>query len=110
VVRPADERSGAAYFQNKAIEVVAAASAQLPDNPPEIRTADVATWVANHRHDAAQAIVMGGNGFRVAGAVEPLEARIGRPVLAPNQALLWALLRRMRITLAASGRGSLFRH
>jgi maleate isomerase len=101
---------GAAYFQNEGFEVVAAASAQLPDDPREIQTADVATWVANHLHDAAQAVVMGGNGFRVAGAVKPLEERIGRPVLAPNPALLWALLKRMRITLSASGRGSLFRH
>ena len=101
---------GTAYFQNEGFEVVAAASAKLPNDPLQIHTADVVTWVTNHLHHAVQAVVMGGNGFRVAGAVEPLEERIGRPVLAPNQALLWALLRKLRISPPVSGRGLLFQH
>jgi len=101
---------GAAYFRNEGFDVVATVSAKLPNDPRQIQAADVVTWVSNHLDDAAQAVVMGGNGFRVAGAVEPLEQRIGRPVLAPNQVLLWALLRKLRIAGSVSGHGSLFQH
>jgi maleate isomerase len=101
---------GAAYFRNEGFDVVATASAKLPNDPRQIQAAEVVTWVSNHLDDAAQAVVIGGNGFRVAGAVEPLEERIGRPVLAPNQVLLWVLLRKLRIIGSVSGHGSLFQH
>jgi maleate cis-trans isomerase len=35
--------------------------------------------------DAAEAVFIGGNGFRAAGAIAPLEKAIGRPILTSNQ-------------------------
>jgi maleate isomerase len=107
---PGMNELGVAYFRNEGFDVVAAASAKLPNDPLQIQAGDVVTWVSNHLDDAVQAVVMGGNGFRVAGAVEALEQRIGRPVLAPNQVLLWALLRKLRNAPSVSGHGSLFQH
>jgi maleate isomerase len=37
-------------------------------------------------------VVIGGNGFRAVGAIEAMEADLGRPVLSANQVLLWAAL------------------
>jgi maleate isomerase len=49
-----------------------------------------------------------GNGFRAAGAIEPVEAAIGRPVLTSNQVLLWQLLAQAGDTSEIHGYGRLF--
>jgi maleate isomerase len=43
--------------------------------------------------EEAAAVVFGGNGLRVVGAIAALERELDRPVVAPNQALLWAAMR-----------------
>jgi maleate isomerase len=83
---------GAEYFQSQGFEVVDARLADLPPEPDQIEPAMVVEWVAQHTSDRAEAVVMGGNGFRVAHAIHPLEDRIGRLVLAANQVLLWSVL------------------
>jgi maleate isomerase len=40
----------------------------------------------------AEAVVFGGNGFRVVGIIDALERELARPVVSPNQALLWAAM------------------
>jgi maleate isomerase len=55
---------------------------------------DLHAWVSEHVSTTdAEAIVFGGNGFRAVGAIAALEADLGRAVVTPNQALLWAALR-----------------
>jgi len=101
---------GATYFQNEGFDVVSCTSAELPNDPDRIDADEVVTWISQHVRDETQALFVGGNGFRVAPAIERLEQHIGRPVLASNQVLLWSLLGKLHARTAVSGYGSLFQH
>lgn len=101
---------GAAYFQRQGLDVVFAASAELPGDPDRISTAEVAAWTARSVSGDAEAVFIGGNGFRAAGAVAALEAELGRPVLTANQVLLWNLLAEAGGTFEVGGYGRLFTH
>jgi maleate isomerase len=101
---------GAAYFQNEGFEVVSSMSADLSRDPRRIEAAAVVEWTPRHVRDDAEAVFIGGNGFRAAGAIAPLEAAIGRPVLTSNQVLLWNLLAHAGATFEISGYGRLFLH
>jgi maleate isomerase len=90
------------------VHVVSSVSADLPRDPRRIQTAAVIEWTSRHAPDDAEAVWIGGNGFRAAGAVEALEDTIGRPVLTANQVLLWALLAHADATFEVSGYGQLF--
>jgi len=101
---------GAAYFASQGFDVVSSESAGLSHDPAAIEPAAVAAWISRHVADSAQAIFIGGNGFRAAGAIEALEATIGRPVLTSNQVLLWQLLAGADASLVIEGYGRLFTH
>ena len=64
----------------------------LPSDQARITAADLYTWVCTHTPADAEAVVIGGNGFRAVGAIAALEHTLDRPVLTANQALLWAAL------------------
>ena len=64
----------------------------LPSDQALIRPADLYDWARKSVPDTADAVAIGGNGFRAVGVVEALEAELARPVLTANQALLWAAL------------------
>jgi maleate isomerase len=99
---------GAAYFRSRGVHVVSSVSANLPRDPRQIQTAAVIEWTSRHAPDDAEAVWIGGNGFRAAGAIEALEDTLGRPVLTANQVLLWALLAHAGATFEVSGFGQLF--
>ena len=99
---------GAAYFASQGFDVVSSVSAGLSHDPRAIEPAAVCEWASRHAADAAQAVFIGGNGFRAAGAIEALEAAIGRPVLTSNQVLLWQLLAQADDTVEIHGYGRLF--
>ena len=99
---------GATYFRDEGFDVVASRSADLPRDPCRIEPDEVLTWISQHASDDAQAVFIGGNGFRVVPAIERLEQQLGRPVLAANQVLLWSLLRKAGVRMEVSGYGSLF--
>jgi maleate isomerase len=99
---------GNRYFQNEGFNVIASMSAALPSDPQRIEADEVITWISHHVNDDAQAVFIGGNGFRVATAIERLEHHVGRPVLASNQVLLWSLLGKLRVRSEVCGYGSLF--
>lgn len=99
---------GAAYFASQGFDVVSSASAGLSHDPRAIQPAAVCEWASHHVADAAEAVFIGGNGFRAAGAVEALETAIGRPVLTANQVLLWQLLAQADDTFEINGYGRLF--
>ncbi|WP_427893160.1 hypothetical protein ACQHIV_09780 [Kribbella sp. GL6] len=84
---------GAQYFRHQGFEVVDARLADLPD---EIQPATVVEWIAQRVSPGAQAIFLGGNGFRVARAVRPLERLTGCLVLEANQVLLQSILQEER--------------
>lgn len=59
--------------------------------------------------DEADGVLLAGTGFRCAGIIEALEARLGRPVIAANQASLWRALEVAGWTGAIEGYGRLLR-
>jgi maleate isomerase len=101
---------GAAYFRSQGFDVVSSASAGLSQDPRQIDAQSVVEWTSRHMSDQAEAVFMSGNGFRAAGAIAPLEAALGRPVLTSNQVLLWNLLASAGATFTIGGYGRLFAH
>jgi maleate isomerase len=101
---------GAAYFRSQGFDVVSSASAGLSQDPRQIDAASVFEWTSRHVADDVEAVFIGGNGFRAAGAIAPLEGALGRPVLTSNQALLWNLLAHVRAAFRIRGYGQLFAH
>jgi maleate isomerase len=101
---------GADYFRSADFDVVSSASASLSPDPGRIDGAAVYEWTSRHVGDDAEAVFIGGDGFRVARAIAPLEAAIGRPVLTANQVLLWILLASAGATFEVNGFGRLFAH
>lgn len=83
---------GADYFTSAGFDVVAATSCDLPSDQRSITPELLYAWVMEHTPDAADVIVIGGNGFRAVGTIETLERDLGRPVVTANQALLWSSL------------------
>ncbi len=84
---------GRRYYESAGFEVVYSAPCGLPSDQAKITPADLHAWVGEHVSTDADAIVIGGNGFRAVGAITALEEDLGRPVVTANQALLWAALR-----------------
>jgi maleate isomerase len=99
---------GAAYFRGQGFDVVSSESAGLSQAPDRIEPATVHEWTSRHVADDAQAVFIGGNGFRAAGAVQRLEEALGRPVLTSNQVLLWNLLGHVHAAFTVNGYGRLF--
>ncbi|WP_232660964.1 maleate cis-trans isomerase family protein [Pseudonocardia sp. TRM90224] len=80
------------YYRAAGFDVVLAASCPLPSDQRSIRPGDLHSWAVRTVPDTADAVVIGGNGFRAVGVIDALEAQLGRPVLTANQVLLWAML------------------
>ena len=99
---------GAAYFDGEGFEVVSSRSAELPNDPGLIEPGAVVEWISRHLDEDAEAVLIGGTGFRTARAIEPLEARVGRPVLESNQVLLWSILSCLDTDIEVAGYGRLF--
>jgi maleate isomerase len=99
---------GASYFRDQGFEVTGSASAELSLDPGEIEPEAVVEWIEHNVDDDAEAVFVGGNGFRAAAAVEPLEAALDRPVLTSNQVLLWQLLRHAHEPVTIDRFGRLF--
>ena len=99
---------GGAYFRDQGFDVVGAAACGLPSDQRGVTPEALHDWVAEHVPGAAQAVFVGGNGFRAVGAIEALEATLGLPVLTANQALLWRALGAAGVTARVAGYGRLF--
>ena len=101
---------GRAYLEAAGAEVIRSGSADIPSDQRAITPEGLHDWVAAEAPPEAEAVVIGGNGFRAVGAIEAIEATLGVPVVTANQALLWALLRAAGADPAAvGGHGRLFR-
>jgi maleate isomerase len=99
---------GPSYFRTQDVDAVAMPADSLPNEPDRVRPQQVADWVVGRLDDRTEAVFLGGNGFRTAGAVDEIERRTGALVLTANQVLLWALLRETHTPLAVAGYGRLF--
>jgi maleate isomerase len=83
---------GARYYREAGFDVVSSVTCALPSRQDAIEPAAVFEFVRQHVPDESAAVVFGGNGFRVVGTIARLERELGRPVVSPNQALLWAAM------------------
>jgi maleate isomerase len=99
---------GATYFRSQGFEVVSSRSAGLPTDPRLIEPGAIVEWISGHLDDAAEAVFIGGSGFRAARAIEGLEERLERPVIESNQVLLWSILTRLDADIGVTARGRLF--
>ncbi|MFG2888186.1 maleate cis-trans isomerase [Streptomyces sp. NPDC048248] len=100
---------GRVYYEDAGFDVPFSAPCALPSGQTLIQPGDLYDWTVNHVPDSAEAVVIGGNGFRAVGAIERLEAALERPVLTANQVLLWAALHAAGTTTTeVSGYGRLF--
>ena len=88
--------------------MVSSASAELLRAPSLIERGAVLEWTSRHVPDDADAVFVGGNGSRAAGATEGLDDTFDRPVLTSNQVLRWVLLARASATFQVTGFGRLF--
>ena len=101
---------GRRYYQSADFEVVRSGPCELPSDQSQITPADLYDQVCRHTPDDADAVGIGGNGFRAVGVIAALEQTLARPVLTANQTLLWAALRAAGAdTSAVAGYGHIFR-
>jgi maleate isomerase len=85
---------GRRYYESAGFEVVYSEPCGLASDQTKITPSDLHAWVSEHVSTTdAEAIVIGGNGFRAVGAIAALEEDLGRFVVTANQTLLWAALR-----------------
>jgi len=99
---------GTAYFRGQGFEVVSSGSADLPNDPTRIEPHAIVEWISRHLSDDAEAVFIGGSGFRAARAIEALEERLERPVVESNQVLLWSILAHAEADIEVCGYGRLF--
>jgi maleate isomerase len=99
---------GAAYFRSQGLEVVYHAPAGLPSDQRAIHPGQLYEWARAHVPAEAEAVFIGGNGFRTVGVIEALEEDLRVPVLTANQVLCWHLLRLAGTQAPVAGYGRLF--
>jgi maleate isomerase len=100
---------GSRYLRDQGFEVSLAKATGLPNDPIRVQPRQVIDWVVRHIGDEADAVVLAGNGFRAAGAIEELERQTGLLVLEANQVMLWSILAAIRTPWEVTGYGRLFR-
>jgi maleate isomerase len=101
-------RLGADYFTDLDFDVVYHAPCGLPSNQRSINPSELYVWILRHTPDAAEAVFVGGNGFRSVGVIAALEQDLRRPVLTANQSLLWGMLHAAKTSARPTGYGRLF--
>lgn len=103
------DRLGLRFFADEGFDVSLSKADKLPDDPAQVRPEQVVDWVIRHVPTEADAVFIGGNGFRAAEAIEELERRTGLLVLESNQVLLWSILTAVAMSWEVDGYGRLFR-
>lgn len=88
---------GEAWLTRNGLSVLSAQSAGLPTGQSNIHPGSFYRWIRDNSPADADAVVIGGNGFRAVGAVRLLEADLQIPILTANTALLWEVLRTIGI-------------
>jgi maleate isomerase len=83
---------GVAYFRGQGLTVVGSFVADVPDDPALVTPRTVVDGIPRHVGADADAVFIGGNGFRAALAIDDLEDKLGCPVLTSNQVLLRSIL------------------
>jgi maleate cis-trans isomerase len=79
------------------VPVTSSASLGL-DSPAQcaaLTPGQIADWVARADHPSADAVILSCANVRAFEAVAALELLLGKPVVTSNQALVWAIARRL---------------
>jgi len=84
---------GRSYYEGAGFDVVLSSPAGLPSDQEQITPEALFDFVVDNVPASAQAIVLGGNGFRSVGVVQAVEEHLGKPFIPANAALFWAALR-----------------
>ena len=99
---------GGEYFRGHGFDVVLCARLTPDRRPTEVDPAEVYEWVRTNTPPQADAVFIGGNGFRAVGAIHALETALGRPVLTANQVAFWAALRVANVKAEVVDYGRIF--
>jgi maleate isomerase len=102
------DQQGARYFQSQGFEVVHNGPAGLPSDQQAIQPSQLYEWVRTHAPKSAEAVFIGGNGFRAIGIIKALEEDLARPVLTANQVAFWHALRLSGTRAPIVGYGQIF--
>jgi maleate isomerase len=102
------DEQGARYFQNQGFEVVHNGPAGLPSDQQAIRPSQLYDWVRTHTPKSAEAVFIGGNGFRAIGVIKALEETLNRPILTANQVAFWQALALSGSRVPIVGYGRIF--
>ncbi len=94
---------GAAYYWAAGFDVVSSLRCALPSDQFAIEPSALFEFVRQQVPADAEAVVFGGNGMRAVGVIAPLERELGRPVVSPNQALLWGAMRAIGVPTESIG-------
>jgi maleate isomerase len=97
---------GAEYFRDQGFSV-SSALADVTTDPARVEPDEVVEWVTENVPAQVDAVFLGGNGFRAARAIGPLEQRLDRSVLESNQVLLWSVNESLGTPLHVRGFGRL---
>ena len=104
------DRQGAQYFEAQGSDVVHNGPAGLPSDQQAIRPDELYDWVVKHTPKSAQAVFIGGNGFRAVGTIKALEEALDIPVLTANQVSFWQALHLSGSQVPIVDYGRIFRH
>jgi len=102
------DQQGARYFESQGFEVVHNGPAGLPSDQQAIEPSQLYEWVRAHLPKSAEAVFIGGNGFRAIGVIKALEENLARPVLTANQVAFWHALRLSGTRAPIVGYGQIF--
>jgi maleate isomerase len=83
---------GEDYYASAGFDVVFASRCSIPSDQKLITPEGLFDFALESVPDAAEAVVIGGNGFRAVGVIDALETKLSRPVLTANQVLFWSAL------------------
>ena len=100
-------QKAAEFFTRHKFEVLFTGAMPLK-GAPDVAPGLVYAWVRRNIPPRADAVFIGGNGFRAIGAIQALEEDLRRPIVTANQGLFWCALRRAGVRATVSGYGQLF--
>ena len=87
------DAAGRVYYESAGFEVVQSGACSLATGQTLIEPEALFDWARANTPRTAEALVIGGNGFRAVGVIDALEMELDRPVLTANQVLFWAALK-----------------
>jgi maleate isomerase len=104
------DKQGARYFQSQGFDVVYNSPAGLPSDQQAIQPSQLHEWIRTHVPKSAEAVFIGGNGFRAVGIIKALEQDLARPVLTANQVAVWQALGLAGARVPVLNYGQIFDH